>query len=58
MSKNVVECIQWVRNVLHGAKMSYTRVKHREDESKTYNAKGPGAVVSQCALSINESTNQ
>ena len=41
MRMDVVKCIQWVRNVLHGAEMSYTRVKHRKDESKTYGAKGP-----------------
>ena len=28
MRMNVVECIQWVRNVLHGVETSNTRVKH------------------------------
>ena len=58
MCMNVVECIQWVRNVLHGVETSYIRVKHLKDESETYGAKRPEAVVSQCALSINESMNQ
>ena len=47
----------WVRNVLHGAETSYTRVKLLKDESETYGAKGHGAVVSKCALSINQSIN-
>ena len=46
MSMNVVECIQWMRNVLHGAEMSYTRVKHLKNRSETYGVIGPGAVVS------------
>ena len=50
MNMNVVESIQWVRNVLHRGETSYTWVKHRKDESKTCGAKGPGAVVPQCAL--------
>ena len=58
MSMNMVECIQWVSNVLLRAETFYTRVSHLKYESETYGAKGPGAVVYQCALSINESINK